>query len=234
MKNLFLISVFLFGIGASAQSFTVSFPDTIVYGPAIDSSALSCWTNDDVINVSGTTLALDVVRVQNVTPPGWSSAFCFQVCSQPSIDSIRAIMAPSEVVNIAVHFIITGVPDSSTILMKFKNANNPAEVIYQRFYGISQSTAGVNALFTANTLKLYPNPLAEGSNLNIELPSWLQDNGSQVLLICDMSGRMVWSEVLTGTDILSCTPAILPGIYTLSLQRSNGKVYHSLLSVSAK
>lgn len=157
------------GKNSTAQSFTVSFPDTFAYGPAIDSSALSCWTNDLVTNISGTTLVLDVVRVEDDTAtPGWTSAFCFQACQAPFIDSLRTTMAPSEVVNMAVHFIITGVPDSGTILMKIKNVNDPSEVIYQRFYGSSNHGAGISSLNAANTdVKVYPLPIQTGQDFKM-------------------------------------------------------------------
>ena len=163
-----IVSVFC-GNVSSAQSFTVSFPDTFAYGPAIDSSALSCWTNDFVTNISGTSLVLDIVRVENDTAtPGWTSAFCFQSCQAPFIDSLRTMMAPSEVVNVAIHFIITGIPDSGTILMKIKNVNNPSEVVYQRFYGSSLHGSGIFPVSNSKAdVTVYPLPLLTGKDFSM-------------------------------------------------------------------
>lgn len=222
---LVFISAVCFG-GLKAQSFTVSFPDTIVYGPAIDSSSLSCWINDDVINVSGSTLVLDVVRVENVTSPGWTSAFCFQICSQPTVDSIRAVMAPNEVVNIAIHFIITGIPDSSTILMKFKNVNNPSEVIYQRFYGISQNTAGINQNGDLSEVIVYPNPASTVLNLRF------QNKAMVHIELFNSEGKKVLEDTHNRSSAVRLeTSHLLPGLYFLQCKDEMGQIYSRRVAI---
>ncbi|MCC7302029.1 MAG: T9SS type A sorting domain-containing protein [Bacteroidia bacterium] len=196
-----------------SQSFSVSFPDTIAYGPAIDSSALSCWTNDLVTNLTSQVITLDVVRVENVAVTGWNTAFCFQICSQPTVDSIRATMGPNEVVNVAFHFMINGVPDSGTAVLKFKNVNNPSEVYYQRFYGISQSTASVGSYLLTAPVTLYPNPARQGSEIYLNIA------GKEAcdLIISDASGKVVERRASLAPGTNSFTTTLTAGIYFYSM-----------------
>ena len=203
-----------------AQSFSVSFPDTIAYGPAVDSTALSCWVNDYVTNLSGQPLVLDVVRVEDVTViPGWSSAFCFQTCQIPEKDSIRATLSAGEAVNIAVHFEINSIPDSGTVLMKYKNANNPSEVVFQRFYGISyDATSAASPEGRANNIRCYPVPVRTGEHLYVDCRSSLPD-GARLEILGLSGNKIVDVQLVQGINTL---PADLPaGCYLYNVSAGN-------------
>jgi hypothetical protein len=215
-----------------SQSFTAVFPDTIQYGPPIDGSALSCWTGDLVTNISGSPLDLDVVRVQDDTAtPGWKSDFCFQTCQMPEIDSIRCTLAPSEIVNMAVHLVITATPDSGTVLMKIKNVINPAEVVYQRFYGISQLGLKANegSAFRTN-VNIYPSPVLSGNDFSMNI-LLAKKAGSLSLAVYNIFGGIVQStnNLRAGNNTLNFNLAA--GIYSYSLFSGSEKLTSGKLIV---
>jgi hypothetical protein len=225
MKNIFylpavLLSVF-YASFSSAQSFIVSFPDTIAYGPAMAGTALTCWTNDLVTNISGDSLVIDIIRVEDDTAtPGWSSAFCFQACQAPFIDSLRATMAPSEVVNMAAHFIITDIPDSGTILMKIKNVSNPADVIYQRFYGISQSSTGISEpVDFKKDVKVYPLPMQCGKDFSMFISTDKFHFNDISLSVYNIYGSK-----------LTCINNLNSGLNTLNFNFPSGAYFFSITS----
>ncbi len=215
---LFFVAL-LSGSAVQSQNFSVSFPDTIVYGAALDSNTISCWVNDNVTNLTENPLVMDVVRVQNDTgTPGWTSSFCFQFCSLSGVDSIRATMQPNEVVNIAIHFHVTGIPDTGTVLMKFQNVNDTSEVIYQRFYGIT-TPASVGALTNASAgmVSCYPLPAQPQQEFTMNLEGQKFAGQTVTLEVYDVFGRKVATEVGMHEGANKLNLDLSAGMYTYSL-----------------
>ena len=201
-----------------SQSFQATFPDSIKYGEAIAGSTLSCWINNYVTNLTDSAIILDVVRVQDdIATPGWTSSFCFVTCQIPEIDSIRVSLAAHDSVNMAVHFIITDIPDSGTILMKIKNALNPTEVIYQWFYGISQMASGINSSgFTPGCSGIFPSPVRSGSVFSIQLSN-IKTTNDAVLKIYSIYGNQ-----------LSNVPHLNPGINQFNCNLASGIYFYTV------
>jgi hypothetical protein len=215
-----------------SQSFRATFPDTIKYGEAIQGSALSCWINNYVTNLTDSAIIFDVVRVQDdIATPGWTSSFCFVTCQIPEIDSIRVSIAPNDSVNIAVHFIITDIPDSGTILMKIKNALNPAEVIYQRFYGISQMASGINSSgFIPSCSGIFPSPVRSGSVFSIRLSNMKTTNDA-VLNIYSVYGNKVSKELHLNPGINQLNCSLSSGIYFYTVSADGSPFFTGKLIV---
>lgn len=228
LRTLVLIVALLGGTLVRSQSFTVSFPDTIAWGAAVDSSTLSCWIDDYVTNITENPITMDIVRVQNDTAtPGWTSSFCFQFCSLPYVDSIRTTLLPNEAVNIALHFHVTGVPDSGSVLMKYQNVNNPSEVVYQRFYAFTSPTsAGPTLSDSAGQVTCFPSPIAGNQNFTMHLQGEKFAGKSMTLEVFDIYGRKVASEtgLHEGSNALNLDlPA---GMYTYTI-KSGEEVVHT-------
>lgn len=232
MLRFTLITACLFtGNVLLSQSFSVSFPDTIVYGAAIDSSTLSCWNNDYVTNLTENPIELDVIRVQNDTgTPGWTSSFCFQFCSLPYVDSIRATLQPNEAVNIAVHFHVTGIPDTGTVVMMYRNVNDTSEVFYQRFTAITTpASVGPAINSTGGNVTCYPLPAIPQQEFKMNLEGEKFSGQDVTLNVYDVFGRIV--AVQTGlhegmNQIVLDVPA---GMYTYSLSCGNILVHYGIL-----
>ncbi len=216
-----------------SQSFTYAFPDTIAYGEPVSGSALSCWVGDTITNISGSILDLDVIRVQDdCATPGWTSAFCFQTCQIPEIDSIRCTMAVGETVNMAVHLIITALPDSGTVLMKIKNASNPSEVIFQRFYGVSQLGLKANEESASrSSVTIYPSPVLAGNEFHMNITNTKSAGQNISLLVYNIYGNIVSAlkNLKEGNNTLNLDLAA--GIYSYSLTSSGSKFYSGKLIV---
>jgi len=220
-KSLVILCIVLLALQSNqsrSQSFRATFPDTIKYGEAIQGSALSCWINNYVTNLTDSAIIFDVVRVQDdIATLGWISSFCFVTCQIPEIDSIRVSLAAHDSVNMAVHFIITDIPDSGTIVMKIKNALNPSEVIYQRFYGISQMASGINSsVFTPSSSGIFPSPVRSGSIFSIQLSNMKTTNDA-VLKIYSVYGNQV-----------SNVPHLNPGINQLNCNLASGIYFYTV------
>lgn len=214
-KNLRSCAIFMSlfaSMAAHGQTFSVSFPDTIGYGAAVDSNTVSLWNNDYVTNLTPDPLELDVVRVQNDTAtPGWTSSFCFQYCNQYWVDSVRATLFPYEAVNIAMHFHVTSVPDSGSVLMMYRNVADTSEVHYQRFYAFT-SPAGIQNNQTATTLQLSPNPAHAHTTLRLNTRL---DNGT--IIVYDFSGHVAMEiKGVSGTAFVISCENLANGIYFVS------------------
>lgn len=226
-----LFVLLLTGNFIQSQSFSVSFPDTLVYGAAVDSSTLSCWNDDYVTNLTENPIELDVIRVQNDTgTPGWTSSFCFQFCSLPNVDSLRATLQPNEAVNIAVHFHVTGIPDTGTVVMMYRNVNDTSEVYYQRFTAIT-TPASVGPAINTNSgqVTCYPSPAfsQQEFSMNVEGDKF---SGQEITLnVYDVFGRHVAVQTGLREGTNQITLHVPAGVYTYSLSCGNAVVHYGIL-----
>ena len=226
MKKIFYVFAFLLCIKASAQNFTISMPDTIKYGSV--NSTLGCV---DTIICGNSGLYVDVIRVQNDTAPNWSTSFCLDVCFPPFVDSARVYILPNGRITFILDFYSSSLPDSSTALFKFVNPNNPANVFYQRLYGITTpaSVAAVNA--PAVTIHIFPMPVSSGSAFNVFISDMNNSSGELRMNVYDMCGRVCAnvSGLHNGNNsILLSLPA---GIYSCSILKNEVPVVKSKLVV---
>jgi hypothetical protein len=215
----------ILSIGLRAQSLSVSFPDTVRWGAAIDSSAISFWTNDIVTNTTANSVTVDVVRVQDATgTPGWYSEFCFQYCSQSWVDSIRTTMLPYEVVNIAVHIIVSSTPDTGSVLMKYVNVNDSTEVYYQRFYASTSPVSIAENYSQSNGVACYPQPANSGDVITFNLSDSQFSGQSCMLTISNAYGQKIKSIDNVGAGANPVLLDLPPGIYTWTLTTADDVV----------
>ena len=237
MKKLFLFVLAALFLSQSeralSQSLSVDFPDTLVYGPAVAGSSLPCWSGDWVTNRTASSVDVDVVRLMDdVATPGWTSAFCFKACQQPTTDSIRCTLFPYDSVNMAVHLIITSLPDSGTVMMKIKNVSNPSETYVQRFHGVSQLDFGVHDQ-NANAVRvnIFPSPAIAGTEFNMNIANVKTRSGDLSLELCNIYGNIVttFQGLKEGGNRLFADVAA--GIYSYRLMSGNSTIHSGKLAV---
>ena len=77
----------------------------------------------------------------------------------------------------------------------------------------------------ANKIKVYPNPVAEGSLIDVEVPGEL--NGAK-LTIYDMNGKVVKSEKITSTKMSVSVNAMSKGQYILEFIKGDSSIKKKL------
>ncbi len=83
------------------------------------------------------------------------------------------------------------------------------------------TTDGVSAIFSLAEMnvKAYPNPVALGNEINISM----QGNEDSNVALADLSGRIVYSEKISGmNDFTISTASFSKGIYLLSIRNAQG------------
>ena len=212
MKNLFPALFFCsWFCSTHAQTFTFANTDTLQYGSP--GSTLGC--SDSIKNNSASGYYVDVIRMLNDTAPNWQTSFCLDVCYPPSTDSARFYLLPNAAQVFVLDFYSDTIPDTSTVLMKFKNVSNPANTVYQKFYAITVQGLGVNSLSRETSVKIFPSPVTAGSSFDFRIAGNEKYNYS--LLIYDALGRQTLriENLINGSNYLSLNlPA---GIYVYNL-----------------
>src|ERR1051326_9392643 len=184
MKNVLSIPVLFFLFGTvNAQTFTFIPADTMKYGNP--GNVLYC--SDSIKNNSASGYYVDVIRVLNDTAPKWQTSFCLDVCYPPSADSARFYLLPNAAQVFVLDFYSDTIPDTSTVLMKFKNVSAPANTVYQKFYAITLQGLGVNNLSKEVGVKIFPSPVIAGNSFNFRISG--NENKNYALLIYDEIGR---------------------------------------------
>ena len=214
--SFFALLSILFPVKGDSQSFTFPPIDTIVYGGV--SSIFG--SIDTLVNTSSTGFYFDAVRVQNDTAPGWQTSFCIDVCYPPFTDSARVYLLPNAKQVFILDFYSSALPDTSTVLMKFVNVNNPSNIIYQRFYGISQP-AGIVEHPASDIVNIFPMPVhsTDAFSFTINEPNSARNNYE--LLVYDICGKKCGSVtgLVNGNNEISMP--LGTGLYSYLLLKNN-------------
>lgn len=83
----------------------------------------------------------------------------------------------------------------------------------------------VKSILTPDSVKVFPNPIYAGGDMNIEL--MVKDKGEHIISVMDYSGKLVSSSVVMVNDKTMktsiSTRQLLPGNYTVSIHNRWGK-----------
>ena len=225
----FISFIYLF-IGVNAQTFSFVPADTIKY----DSPGNVLYNSDSIINNSSTGYYVDAIRVVNDTAPGWETSFCLDVCYPPSVDSARFYLLPNTVQMFILDFYSDTIPDTSTVLMKFKNVLNPANVVYQKFYAITLLGLGINSnpSFKETEIKIFPSPAIAGSTFCFNISDKQNANDDFTLLIYDVCGNRAirMDNLMNGNNYLSLN--LSSGIFIYKLLGKNGCVKTGKIAIT--
>ena len=213
------IACCLLPTAVSSQTFAFSATDTIQYGAP--GSQLACV--DSFVNNTSTGFYIDAVRVMNDTAPNWNTSFCLDVCYPPSVDSAQFYILPNSKQSFILDFYSDTIPDTTIVLMKFKNVLTPANVVYQKFYGITLAGLGTNNLSASQNIKvkIYPSPVIAGNTFCFNISDKQNTNDDFTLLVYDVCGNktMRIDNLMNGDNYLSLN---LPeGIFIYKLLEKN-------------
>ena len=226
MKKIYTLIIFSFFLFSSeksfSQAFTIVMPDTCDVGDT--STDVEVYKLDSIMNDTTISLSIEVVRVQNVTTPGWKTEFCMNgTCYLPTTDSVHFTFQPHQHDGFIMHFITSSIPVSGTVLMAFRNLTPPTKTIYKHF--CVNSITGVNELDAQNvSVKISPNPITSGSVFSINISSKQNSTTSFSLSVYDIIGNIVskYSNLNNGNNLISLNTS--QGIYFYKLVSDNQQV----------
>lgn len=224
---IFLACCLLF-TSSFSQTFSFINNDTIKYA-STNGSQFGCY--DTLINNSSTGFYVNAVRMVNDTAPNWQTGFCLDVCYPPPVDSASVYLLPNGKQLFLLDFFPDTLPDSSTVLMKFTNAVNPSNVVYQRFYGITQQGLGVNSLSNETSVKIFPAPVSANSTFCFRIID--KKNGEDFnLMLYDVYGKKstVINGLMNGDNYLSLN--LSEGMYVYSLLKGTTRVKTGKIAVA--
>lgn len=203
-----------------------SFSQTFIYSNLVDSvddvpgNELIFYST--LINNTTDTLELDPIRDQDVIPeaPTWESAFCIFACYLPTTDSVREEFWPGDTIEFSYHMYTTSTPDHATGIMRFKNVNNPSNVVIQSFFGSTDGTfAGVNDLNVNASVNVYPMPVVSGELFSMNI-STLKPLNDMSLVVYNTLGSVVkTASAIAGINLMNLD--LSAGVYSYSLLSKN-------------
>ncbi len=231
LKNIYITFVFLsYATINFAQSFSVVAADTIAYGNPGD--VIFC--SDSIKNNSATGFYVDVIRVINDTAPNWQTSYCLDVCYPPSADSARFYLLPSSYQNILLDFYSDTTPDTSMVLMKFKNVTNPSNTAYLKLWGITSKGLGVADIPSKNEyVNIYPSPIRSGMPFTLEVGK-LYEEKDLSLILYDLTGKKIEEICGLRSGNNNLTINFEPGIFFYSLLSSGKLVANGKIAVAGK
>lgn len=188
-KNILLLLLFfaLF-FHSPAQTFSLVNIDTFVVDAV--GSVPSCHAT--IKNNSSTGFYVDVLRLVNDTAPNWQTAFCIDVCYPPTTDSARFYLPANFTQGFLLEFFSDTLPDTSRVMMKFKNVSDPSNTFTQHYYGITDLTFGVHESL-ANTLavRIFPSPVLSGNEFTFHILEKSQISKKYSLQLFDLLGKKI-------------------------------------------
>jgi hypothetical protein len=228
-KFIFSVAGFLVASAMNAQVLTFNCNDTV----AIDVPGAGLYLSAKLVNSTSAGFNIDVIRVVNDTAPNWTTAFCLDGCYPPTVDSVRFFLWADSLQTFVIDFYTDTIPDTSSVVMKFKNVSNPSNVFYQKFYGITDPFAGVHEPDMKNTsVTIFPAPVLSGTPFTFRITDKYANSKSYSVLICDICGSRIQtiSGLTNGDNYLSLN--LTDGIYFYSLIQENKLLKTGKLAVS--
>ena len=223
MKRIFLPLLLGWAAESQAQQFDFYLTsDTITYG--IPGGTYYCYAM--IENNTTTDLEIDVIRKENNLAPGWLTAMCLDICLPYYIDSSRLYLPAGQSQSYTMYFYTDTIgEDTSNALILFRNVNDPVNIFYQRFHGVTGSS--LDAQLNNNgerILPAYPNPFTETTT--IEVPGEVTG-----IMLYDYSGRQMEKIMKLNRNVITLGRNHLPAGYYLLRISSGEKIYSSRLAI---
>lgn len=203
-----------------AQDFTFTMTsDTLLHYTTSNN-----YLTANIVNQTTDTLVMDMLRLQNDMPMGWSSGMCAVVCGYAWEDSMRFEIPPLDTQEYRMYFNYMGSPSADTAhaYIRFRSTTS-AVPIDQEFWATQDMASGLHS-FNEMGIRVYPNPVSD--MLYIDL---IDNTMYQELQLFNSLGKLV--VMTSGKDLhnrldLSHLPA---GIYHLQMKINNKLVVTQLI-----
>lgn len=129
MRKLLLIGAIIAGfVQVNGQSFTVTTNTVSFSGTATANDIPSPVWTPTISNISGDTLILRWVRVEQHIPNYWRSSVCTEyVCSSIPDDSATITLLPGDNDMVYIHMYPYGFADTGNVVLKLFNVENPSD-----------------------------------------------------------------------------------------------------------
>lgn len=172
-----------------------------------------------IINPSQYPVLVEVHRLENNMPDGWSSSLCLDVCYLPDVDYTEIIVQPNSQQDFHYYFYTSEVSEHGHARVGLRNAEDFSNGHMLNFHGFSTGTVSINDLDPqAGMLMAWPNP-ATGS-------IQLQTNASyDRLVLRDVQGRIVW---ITGKAHQIDVSNLADGLYSIQAFQGSSAVTRSV------
>ena len=217
MKNLLLILCFVFSVSLVKAQTTFTVNDTLVQfsGSAQASDIVSGYVK--FYNVSGDTLPMRWVRLENI-PAWWRSSVCTEYyCFTIPDDSASWNILPGDSDLIYIHIYPFGNAGTGDVVVRLFDTRNPTQFTDIRFVADALTSVPEN---TAAAFSFWPSPA--GNAVNVQLNA--AEGG--VFNVYDLTGRIAVSQAAAaGTGNVSLDLTGLPaGVYSLVFLSDAGAV----------
>jgi Secretion system C-terminal sorting domain len=217
MKNLLLVLSFVFSVSLVQAQTTFTVNDTLVQfsGSAQASDIVSGYVK--FYNVSGDTLPMRWVRLENI-PAWWRSSVCTEYyCFTIPDDSASWNLLPGDSDLVYIHIYPFGNAGTGDVIVRLFDTRNTAQFTDIRFVADALTSVPENA---AAAFSFWPSPA--GNVVNV------QRNAAEggVFNVYDLTGRIAVSQAAAaGAGNVSLDLTGLPaGIYSLVFLSDAGTV----------
>jgi len=228
----------------SGDKDTVLFSFSTISKPALELTALDTTAEGEaggsyevggfVRNLTDSLLTVNVVRVQNNVPEGWSTSICFDICVSPEQDTVTSVINAGDSLAFTLTFNTdTTAGEGSARLMFY--AWGPGDTLYQ---DLSVTTTPVGIVRQGNipgSMRLlgnFPNPFNPETSINYEL----RNADFVELNVYNIQGQkiatLINNKQKAGAHTVSFNAAGLPsGTYIYRLKAGNEVRYGKMLLV---
>ncbi len=167
-------------------------------------------------NTTKIPMTIEVRRLQNNMPAGWSSSMCLDVCYPTTTDSTRITLKGNEKMDMIIDFFSGPVPAKGSVRIGMRNVDNTQNRAFMQVTAVTQElTSTDDKNVTETDLLIYPQP----SNTYFRI---LSKEYSQYMLfdekgIIHQSGHFDETKSIQRNHLPS-------GMYFLKLNSEDGKV----------
>lgn len=156
--------------------------DQIDYGVKGDAGS-TLYAFADLKNTGDEDLVVLAVKLQKNYPEDWQTAFCADICYEPSEDTILFSISAGETMHFSIDFITSLEPGEGNVRIGFRNQDNFDNKFSLNFLGhTEEATVGVEKLVEQGVY-LWPNPVQDYLMLD--------NSKEEVFSIYNMSGELM-------------------------------------------
>ncbi len=213
-------------------------PNSIFRLTLYDRSIKAGYTDQTVIiegrldNIFAMPIWVDLDRIVEDLPDGWTSAMHTEICQLPEIPYYELYMKGMDTCYFALNVYTDANPGSGDVTLTLTNRSNPDNKYYMQFRVTAETSDIPEELFAEEEINVYPNPFAATTNINFTI----DEPGFLSISIYDVYGNLSESFVDKYFEegehnVLFNGASLSNGVYFCRL-RSNGKVSTIRLNVA--